>query len=47
VVFDKGNNSQANLDRVEDSPCHFVGSLVPTHYPGLLAAEPRPFPAAL
>jgi len=39
VVFDKGNNSQANLDRVEDSPYHFVGSLVPTHYPELLAVS--------
>jgi transposase len=37
VVFDKGNNSQDNLDRVEDSPYHFVGSLVPTQHPDMLA----------
>lgn len=37
LVFDKGNNSQANLDAVADSPYHFVGSLVPTQHPKLLA----------
>ncbi len=36
LVFDKGNNSQQNLEAVEDSPYHFVGSLVPTHHPDLL-----------
>lgn len=36
LVFDKGNNSEQNLEAVEDSPYHFVGSLVPTHHPELL-----------
>lgn len=36
LVFDKGNNSEDNLEAVEDSPYHFVGSLVPTHHPELL-----------
>lgn len=36
LVFDKGNNSQDNLDRVARTHLHFVGSLVPTHYSGLL-----------
>ena len=37
LVFDKGNNSQENLQWVERSPFHFIGSLVPTHHPDLLA----------
>src|SRR3990172_4749115 len=36
VVFDKGNNSEANLDAVDRAPFHFVGSLVPTQHPDLL-----------
>ena len=40
LVFDKGNNSKANLAAVETSPFHFIGSLVPTHYPDLLATPP-------
>ena len=36
IVFDKGNNSAPNLEEVENSPYHFVGSLVPTHHPELL-----------
>jgi transposase len=36
IVFDKGNNSQDNLEAVEGSPYHFVGSLVPTQHPELL-----------
>lgn len=36
LVFDKGNNSQDNLDAIEASPYHFVGSLVPTQHPDLL-----------
>lgn len=39
VVFDKGNNSQDNLDAVEAAPFHFVGSLVATQHPDLLAIE--------
>ena len=37
LVFDKGNNSQENLDWVERGPFHFIGSLVPTQHRGLLA----------
>ena len=37
VVFDKGNNSEANLAAMDRTPLHFVGSLVPTHHPELLA----------
>ena len=36
LVFDKGNNSRENLDWVEHSPFHFIGSLVPTKHPHLL-----------
>ena len=32
LVFDKGNNSEENLRRVEKGPFHFVGSL-PIHDP--------------
>ena len=41
LVFDKGNNSEDNLGLVDQSPLHFVGSLVPTQHPDLLAI-PRP-----
>lgn len=37
LVFDKGNNSQENLEVVGNGPCYFVGSLVPTQHPELLA----------
>src|SRR5713226_2413234 len=37
LVFDKGNNSQDNLKLVDQSALHFVGSLVPTQHPDLLA----------
>ncbi len=36
LVFDKGNNSEENLEAVEQGPFHFVGSLVPTQHPDLL-----------
>jgi transposase len=39
LVFDKGNNSKENLAAVEQGPFHFVGSLVPTQHPDLLAIE--------
>ena len=41
LVFDKGNNSRSNLDWVDDSPFHFVGSLVPTQHPDLLATPAK------
>ena len=37
LIFDKGNNSAANQEILDTSRFHFVGSLVPTHYPDLLA----------
>jgi transposase len=37
LIFDKGNNSAEAMATVEDSAFHFVGSLVPTHHPELLA----------
>jgi transposase len=37
LIFDKGNNSVANQEILDDSGFHFVGSLVPSHYPDLLA----------
>jgi transposase len=43
LIFDKGNNSQDNLDAVADSPFHFVGSLVPTQHPELLAVPREKF----
>jgi transposase len=39
LVFDKGNNSEVNLDLVEQGPLHFVGSLVPTQHQDLMAIE--------
>jgi transposase len=37
IVFDKGNNSEDNLERIAETTLHFVGSLVPTQHPELLA----------
>jgi len=37
LVFDKGNNSEENLKLVDQSHLHFIGSLVPTQHPDLLA----------
>ena len=36
IVYDKGNNSQENQKRVDESKYHFVGSLVPSYNPDLL-----------
>lgn len=43
LVFDKGNNAKDNLASIDDSPYHFVGSLVPTHHPKLLAIARKKF----
>ena len=43
LVFDKGNNSQGNLDAVAEGPYHFIGSLVPTQHPELLQIPRRRF----
>jgi transposase len=37
LVFDKGNNSEDNLQEVAESPYHVVGSWVPSQHPELLA----------
>lgn len=37
LVFDKGNNSEANQDLLDQTGYHFVGSMVPTHHDDLLA----------
>jgi len=37
LVFDAGQNSADNVELVEDSPLHFVGSLPPSDHPELLA----------
>jgi transposase len=36
LVFDKGNNSEDNIRALDDSPYHFIGSLVPTQHQDLL-----------
>jgi len=36
LLFDKGINSQENLDELALEQVHFVGSLVPSHFPDLL-----------
>jgi len=36
VVFDKGNNSQEGFQTWQDTPFHFVGSLVPSQHAELL-----------
>jgi transposase len=35
LIFDKGNNSKANFDAIPDG-VHFVGSLSPSHFRGLI-----------
>jgi transposase len=37
LIFDKGNNSRDNLKAVDQSPYHFIGALVPSQHPELLA----------
>lgn len=41
LVYDKGNNSRANQARVDQSPFHYVASLVPASYRQLLAEANR------
>lgn len=36
LVFDKGNNSKENIQELDRSPYHFIGSLVPTQHQDLL-----------
>ena len=37
LVFDKGNNSKDNMEKIDGSPFHFIGSLVPSYNEDLLA----------
>jgi transposase len=43
LIFDKGNCSADNLQAVEESPYHFISSLVPTYHPELLKIPARRF----
>jgi transposase len=45
LVFDKGNNSEEGMELLEGSPYGFIGSLVPTHHPELLAIDRKNFKA--
>ena len=45
VVFDKGNNSEEAIDTLVETPFHYVGSLVPTQHPDLLAVPRSRFRA--
>ncbi|MEW6555348.1 MAG: IS1634 family transposase [Actinomycetota bacterium] len=37
LVFDKGNNSQRGMEKIDASPYRFVGSLIPSHHQDLLS----------
>ena len=43
LIFDKGNNSKENIKAVDDSPYHFIGSLVGSQHPELLAVPREKF----
>jgi transposase len=43
LINDKGNNSTDNQEDLDHTNYHFVGSLVPTHYPDLLAIPLQKF----
>jgi transposase len=43
LIFDKGNNSTEAFETLEASPFHFVGSLVPSQHPDLLAIPAAQF----
>ncbi|HMB05030.1 MAG TPA: IS1634 family transposase, partial [Isosphaeraceae bacterium] len=43
LILDKGNCSTDNLQALEDSPYHFISSLVPTSHPDLLKIPARQF----
>jgi transposase len=45
LIFDKGNNSAEAFQTLTETPFHFVGSLVPTQHPDLLAVPRRRFRA--
>src|SRR3954470_13629233 len=43
LILDKGNCSTDNLQAIEESPYHFISSLVPTYHPDLLKIPARQF----
>jgi transposase len=43
LVYDKGNNSRTNQALADELELALVGSLVPSHYPQLLAVPPERF----
>jgi transposase len=43
LVFDKGNNSKANIQAAAKTPYHLIGSLVPSQHEDLLAIPQRRF----
>jgi transposase len=43
LVFDKGNNSQQAFEALQNTPFHFVGSLVPSQHSELLAISRKQF----
>lgn len=43
LVFDKGNNSKRNLQRLARTPYHVIGSLVPSQHADLLAVPLEKF----
>ena len=43
LVFDKGNNSQEAFESLQNTPFHFVGSLVPSHHSELLTISRKQF----
>lgn len=46
VTFDAGNDSAANQDRLAENDLHYVGSLVPSQHPDLLAIPARASPSS-
>ena len=43
LVFDKGNNSEQAFEQLENTPFHFVGSLVPSQHSELLTIPRKQF----
>jgi transposase len=43
LVYDAGQDSEANQAHIEATPLHFIGSLPPSDFPGLLAISARRF----
>jgi transposase len=43
LVFDKGNNSEEAFESLQNTPFHFVGSLVPSQHSELLAISRKQF----